>query len=372
MRIIAHFDMDAFFAAIEERDKPRFKGMPIVVGADPFGGKGRGVVSTANYKAREYGIHSALPISTAWRLSEIAKRAGKAQTIFVGVNMEKYIEESGKIMEIIHASVPLVEQASVDEAYADLSFVASNPSLIRANRRMGDGGYKKAIEICWKIKMEVKKKRKLTVSVGVGPNKLIAKIASGKNKPDGLTVVREDETEKFLEPLKIRDIPGIGPKTEEMFLKKGVKLVRDLKKFSQNQMKEMMGKWGLDLYEKVRGLDDSQVVEEYEAKSIGEEETFSEDSKDAIFISKHLERLCEGVFETFSKSGFKSFKTVSIRMRFSDFETKTRAHTLAKSASDKETLKFEAMRLLSPFLDKRENPRNKKIRLIGVRIEKLI
>ncbi|MBI2592570.1 MAG: DNA polymerase IV, partial [Candidatus Colwellbacteria bacterium] len=241
MRIVAHFDMDAFFAAIEERDKPRLEGLPVVVGADPMDGRGRGVVSTANYKAREYGIHSAMPISEAWRLSEIARRKGEPETVFIGVNMGKYAEESEKIMEIIRTHVALVEQASVDEAYADLtpstlfrvnpesaeglSFVAGDHSLIRANRRMVDDRYEKARELCKKIKKEVKEKRKLTVSVGVGPNKLIAKIASGMNKPDGLTIVREEEAEAFLEPMHIRKIPGIGPKTEEMFLKLGVKLV---------------------------------------------------------------------------------------------------------------------------------------------------
>ncbi len=410
MRIVAHFDMDAFFAAIEERDKPRLEGLPVVVGADPMDGRGRGVVSTANYKAREYGIHSAMPISEAWRLSEIARRKGEPETVFIGVNMGKYAEESEKIMEIIRTHVALVEQASVDEAYADLtpstlfrvnpesaeglSFVAGDHSLIRANRRMVDDRYEKARELCKKIKKEVKEKRKLTVSVGVGPNKLIAKIASGMNKPDGLTIVREEEAEAFLEPMHIRKIPGIGPKTEEMFLKLGVKLVRDMKKFSKEEMEKMMGKWGLDLYEKVRGRDDSPVVEEYEAKSIGEEETFSEDTKDARFISERLNELCESVIDRLADRSLisarggqarlpasggnrrigelRGFRTVAIKVRFADFETKTRAHTLAKPASDLGTLKFEALRLLAPFLDKRENPRNKKIRLIGVRIEKLI
>lgn len=160
MRIIAHLDMDAFFAAIEERDNPQFYGMPIAVGADPKSGQGRGVVATANYKAREYGIHSALPISKAWQYSEAARRRGKPPVIFLPANFERYTEASEHIMAIIRAHAPLVEQASVDEAYFDISFF---------------GSYAKAEKICRAIKGEIKEKEKVTASVGIGPNKLIAK-----------------------------------------------------------------------------------------------------------------------------------------------------------------------------------------------------
>ncbi len=369
MRIIAHLDMDAFFAAVEERDHPRFRGKPVVVGADPEEGHGRGVVSTANYKAREYGIHSALPISKAWQLAEKARAEGKPRTIFTGGHFRVYGEESEKIIAIVRKYSPLVEVASVDEAYSDLSLLKS---------------WAVAEAVCRKIKAEIKKKRRLTCSIGLGPNKLIAKIASDMQKPDGLTIVRDEEAEKFLEPLPMRKIPGIGPKTEKMFNQRGDKTVKDLKKYSRDQLRLMMGKWGVELYDRLRGIDDSPIVEEYEAKSIGEQETFRQDTLDANFITERLRELAKSVIRRFMKSDFQSFRTVGITVRFEDFETKTRAHTLFKGV-DKigdlfnhptpkkllQILEFEALRILAPFLDKRENPKRKKIRLIGVRVEKL-
>lgn len=348
--------MDAFFAAIEERDNPRFKGRPIVVGADPENGNGRGVVSTANYAARKYGIHSALPISTAWRLSEEAKKKGLPPAVFVGGHFGKYSAVSEEIMAILQKYSAVVEPASVDEAYLDLSSA---------------GDFEKAKKVCEKIKKEIKDKERLTASIGLGPNKLIAKIASDMQKPDGLTVVLSGDAEDFLEPLNIRKIPGIGPKTEIILNKLGAKIIKDLKKFSLAKMKELLGKWGEELYGKARGEDDSPLVTEWEAKSIGEQETFHEDSRDANFITEHLKDLTEGVYRRFKKSEFKTYKTIGITVRFSDFETKTRAHTLPVSADDQATLFFESLRLLMPFLDKRENPRGKAIRLIGAKLEKL-
>ncbi len=366
MRIIAHLDMDAFFAAVEERDKPRIQGKPIVVGSDPEDGKGRGIVSTANYRAREYGIRSALPISTAWRFSEEARRAGKDPVVFLGVDFKKYGAVSDHIMKIItgvleHARPPKfpagnLERASVDEAYFDLSF---------------SGSYKNAEDICRKIKNDIKGEERLTASVGIGPNKLIAKIASDIEKPDGLTIVREEEAEKFLEPLSLRTIPGIGPKTEAVFKKLGASRVFDLKKYSPDELKELLGKWGDELYKKIRGKDSSPIVEEYEAKSIGEQETFAEDTRDPGFLSSRLRELCAGVFESFKKSEFTSFRTLVVTVRFADFVTKNRSRTFQAPIHSKSTLEFESLKLLMPFFDKRENPSRKAIRLIGVRIEKL-
>lgn len=354
--------MDAFFAAVEERDKPRIKGLPIAVGSDPAEGKGRGVVSTANYKAREYGIHSALPISIAWRLSEKAKKEGKPGVVFLPVDFEKYGEVSDEIMKIIRKYSREVEEASIDEAYFDLGSA---------------GNYEKTTEICKKIKDEIYKKEKLTCSIGIGPNKLIAKISSGFKKPDGMTMVGSDDeatcrelVERFLEPLKIRDIPGIGPKSELMFNKFGIKTIKDLKKFSKEKLEEMMGKWGSEIYDKARGKDDSPLVLDWIAKSIGDQETFFQDTKDSNVILEKISELSDKVFDRFEQSGFKSFKTIVITVRFNDFETKTRSHTLKTPASDLKTLEFEVLRMFLPFLDKRENPKRKSIRLLGVRIEK--
>jgi len=349
--------MDAFFAAIEERDNPRLQGRPIVVGADPKGGSGRGVVSTANYKAREYGIRSALPISTAWRYSEVARQKGLPSASFLDVNMKHYGEVSERIMEILRKRVPSVEEASIDEAYFDLSFT---------------GSYEKAENLCEKIKKDIKTQERLTASVGIGPNKLIAKIASDRQKPNGLTVVSADDAEKFLEPLSIRTIPGVGPKTEERFKLLCVRTVKDAKKISKSELEEMFGKWGPELYDKLRARDDSPVVEEERIpKSVGEQETFETDAANPNFLREHLKTLSEEVYRRFLKAGFKSFRSVTVTVRFADFGTKTRSGTLKTKTAGREALYFEALRLFMPFLDRRENPDRKKIRLIGVRVEKL-
>lgn len=382
--------MDAFFASVEERDNPRFKGLPIVVGSDPAEGRGRGVVSTANYAARVYGIRSALPISKAWQFSQKAKREGKPEAIFLDVDFRKYSKVSHEIMEIIRKYSNTIEQASIDEAYIDLS--DPRVQLLEAQEL---NSWKQATEICKKIKKEIFDKERLTASIGLGPNKLIAKIASDMQKPDGLTVVFPEQVEKFLEPLPIRKIPGIGPKTELLFKQHGIITVKDLKKYSKDDLRNMLGsprtnfaqtqsvfgpkastklvrgKWGFDLHDKIRGIDESPVTEEYEIKSIGEQETFLEDTLDFKFVVERLQSLCQGVFHSFKKSDFKSFKNVTITVRFSGFETKTRSHTLPKSSATLKVLKGEAIKLLMPFFDSRENPKRKKIRLIGVRIEKL-
>lgn len=356
MKIIAHIDMDAFFAAVEERDRPEIKGRPVAVGADPAGGNGRGVVSTANYAARRYGIFSATPISKAWRLSEKAKKEGKPPVVFLAVDFEKYNKVSERIMKIISEHSPKVEQASVDEAYFDLSET---------------GSYERAEEICRKIKKEIRRKENLTASVGIGPNKLIAKIASGFQKPDGLTAVKEKDAEDFLAEMPASALPGVGPKTESLLKSKGVEKIKDLRKFSKEELEKMLGKWGAGLYYKARGLGETELETEHEAKSIGEQETFARDTLAADFIFGKMAELCGRVFDRFRKSGFRSFKTVGITVRFSDFETKTSAHTVSEPANSLDTLKKETMKLLMPYLDSRKNPKKKIIRLLGARVEKL-
>ncbi|MEK7085132.1 MAG: DNA polymerase IV [Patescibacteria group bacterium] len=356
MRIIGHLDMDAFFAAAEEREKPWLTGAPIVVGADPKGGAGRGVVSTANYKAREYGIRSALPISKAWRLSETAKKKGVPPALFLSGNFPLYAEISRRVMAIIAKYSPVVEVASVDEAYFDLSQA---------------GSFGQAEKISRRVKKEILKKEQLTASIGIGPNKLIAKIASDFQKPDGLTVVPAEEAEAFLEPMALKKIPGIGPKTEQIFLRKGIKTVRGLKQYSREELASMLGKWGRALWQKARGEDNSPLETEYERKSIGEESTFEEDVASPGIIVEELVSLSHDVFRRFARKEFKTFRTVAIKVRFADFVTKMRAHTLKAGVSDLQTLQREALKLFLPFLDRRENPTRKQFRLIGVRIEKL-
>jgi DNA polymerase IV (DinB-like DNA polymerase) len=370
--------MDAFFASVEERDNPRFAGRPIVVGADPEDGKGRGVVSTANYAARAYGIHSALPISTAWKLSEAARKRGLPPAVFLEVNMQKYGEISEQIMEIVREHVPpdpagivLVEQASVDEAYFDLSFA---------------GLYENAERIACAIKEDIKTKERLTASVGIGPNKLIAKIASGWQKPDGLTVIHEEDAEAFLELLSIRIIPGVGPKSEEQFISRGIRTVREAKRLTKAELTTMMGKWGEELYEKLRGRGDFRIVIDWVQKSIGEQTTFEEDipasgkSKERKLLEASLAKLAADVHRRLRReiadgAPFKTFRSVGITVRFSDFTTKTRSVTLkesiaAQGATAQKAIQFQALRLFMPFMDRRENPFHKAIRLLGVKVER--
>lgn len=349
--------MDAFFASVEERYTPRFRGLPIAVGTEPKNGEGRGVVSTANYKAREYGIHSAMPIKEAWQISQEAKKQGKPEVIFLVPDFELYEKSSANVFRIIKKYSDSVEPASIDEFYYDLSFCKN---------------YKKAQEICLRIKKEIKKEEKITCSIGIGPNKLIAKIAAGFKKPDGFFVVKENDAEKFLEPMLIRKIPGIGPKTEDVLNKLGVEFVSDLKKFSKEKMHFLLHKWGDDLYEKIRGIDNEPIIEDREVKSIGEQTTFEKDTLEALYVCDVLGRLCQDAFGRFLESGFDKFKTIAITVRFAGFETKTTAKTLEKELGVKDLGKFqlEALKLLLPYLDKRKNPNLKKIRLIGVRIEK--
>jgi DNA polymerase IV (DinB-like DNA polymerase) len=214
MRIIAHIDMDAFYAAVEERHHPELRGRPVVVGADPKAGKGRGVVTTANYAARKYGIRSALPISRAWRLADVARKRGEAETVFVRGNQSLYREVSDRIMAILARGADAFEGASIDEVYVDLTSL---------------GDMKGAEGHVRRLKAKILAQEGLTCSVGIGPNKLVAKIASDFRKPDGLTVVRPEAVQAFLDPLRSRVIPGIGPKTEAFLHRKGIKTIADLR-----------------------------------------------------------------------------------------------------------------------------------------------
>lgn len=365
MLIIAHLDIDAFFASVEERDRPRLKGRPIVVGSDPKDGKGRGVVSTANYKAREYGIHSAMPISRAWELSERARGRGFPQVVFITPSNRRYGEASDRITKVVRSSIAeaypeispvAILKASVDEMYIDLSFTMS---------------FKKAEVLTRKIKNKIQITEKLSCSIGIGSNKLVAKIASDFKKPGGLVVINPDEVQKFISPLSIRKIPGIGPKTETRLKQMGISLISDLQKIPEEDLEKKFGKWGVDLYRKSRGEDDSLVAERQEAKSIGEQETFEKDTLNASFVTSRLDVLASTVFHRLQKNGFSLFKTVVVTIRFSGFITKSRSRTLPEPSNSLETLKFEALKLTYPFFDGRENPNRKKIRLIGVRVEKL-
>jgi len=357
MRIIAHVDMDAFYAAVEERRNPALRGKPLVMGADPKGGAGRGVVTTANYPARKYGIRSAMPISRAWRLAEAARRRGEPETVFLRGNRALYSAVSERIMAILAHGADAFEEASIDEAYLDLSSLGD---FDRAERHIRG------------LKAEVFEREGLTCSVGIGPNKLVAKIASDFRKPDGLTIVRPEAVQQFLDPLVIRVIPGIGPKGEAFLHGKGIKTIAELRAVDRGALREWFGKWGEDLYNKARGISESPVVNEWERKSVGEQETFEEDTREPAFVLGEARELAEEVFRRLKADGFRGFRTVTVTVRFEDFATMSRSRTAKTPLASEEELQEVARLLLLPFFDSRENPRGKKIRLIGVRAEKLL
>jgi DNA polymerase IV (archaeal DinB-like DNA polymerase) len=356
-RIIGHLDLDAFFASVEERDHEWLRGRPVVVGADPEEGNGRGVVSTANYQARAYGIHSAQPISRAWHASELAKLRGLEPAIFVGVSGARYKDASDRVMSVVRDYVPVTQQTSVDEIYMDMSFA---------------GSFVGARALANIIKSRIVEKEQLSCSVGVGPNKLLAKIASDHEKPNGLTMVESSGVAVFLDPLPIRALPGIGPKTEVLFHQRGIKTIYDLKQFSRDELADRIGKWGIALYEKARGKDTSAVREEYGIKSVGEQCTFPKDTNNPNVLLPELERMADDILRRMVRHDIEGFRTVVVTIRFDNFHTTSRSRTYAHPESSRSTLLFEGMRLLMPFLDGRENPKKQQIRLIGLRVEKLV
>lgn len=341
-RIILHLDMDYFFAQIEERENPHFKGKPVVVGADPKGGKGRGVVSTANYEARKYGIRSGLPISIAYKFCPDA--------IFLPVNMELYKKVSERIMMIIKKYSPVYEITSLDEAYLDLTNIVKN--------------YEEAKEVGEKIKKEIFEKEKLTCTIGIGPNKTVAKLAAEKAKPNGLRVIKPKEAQKFLDPLDVEELPGIGPKTGEKLRNLGVSTIFQLRKISKSKLKKLFGKMGEVIWQRARGIDEESVKTKEKIKSVGRQVTFEKDTRNSRFIFAIFDKLLKEVYQEVIEHNF-SFKTITVICRYQDFETHTLNKTLKEPSKNFEILKKESKKLLLKFFLKSK----KLIRLIGLRLK---
>jgi DNA polymerase IV (DinB-like DNA polymerase) len=339
-RIIMHIDMDYFFAQVEEVRRPELKDKPVIVGADPKGGKGRGVVSTCNYVARKYGVRSGMPISKAWHLCPGA--------VFLPVNYELYSEVSARIMKIIKSYGDKFESWGIDEAFIDASSA---------------GSYAAAVEIAKEIKKKIYEQEGLTCSIGIGPNKLIAKIASSFHKPNGLTVV--ENPEQFLEPLSVRELLWVGPKTEAALNAIGVKTIGELRKVPLKKLIETFGaSHGSYLWQAARGIDESPVEEREERKSISREFTFEHDTNDKKIIEEKLKELAKDVWSTVIQGGFQ-FKAVEIKVRFEDFETHTRSKALLTFTDEYNIIYTTGLSLLREFL------KGKKIRLIGIGVGKL-
>jgi len=343
-RIIFHVDMDQFFAAVEEQLRPELKGKPVVVGADPKGGKGRGVVSTCNYEARKYGIKSGMPITRAWKLCP--------EATFLPLNIPLYIQVSSRIMNILRSYSEKFESWGLDEAFLDVSSRVEN--------------IEQAKELATQIKKEIYEKEGLTCSVGIGPNKLIAKIASDMQKPDGMTVVEEKDVKAFLEPLDVDRLLWVGKKTARKLNELGIMTIGDLARYDPSVLVDKFGMLGTQLYLYAQGQDRSEVGFEGEVKSIGRNITFEKDTSDWDLVLKVLYRLCEAVHKELDQNHF-LFKTVTITVRYENFETHTHGRTLPFLTSRLDDIKKTANELLQPYL----RP-ERKIRLIGARVSSLV
>jgi DNA polymerase IV (DinB-like DNA polymerase) len=343
-RIIFHMDMDHFYTAVEQREHPEYRDKPVVVGADPKEGKGRGVVSTSNYEARKAGVRSGIPISRAWKLCP--------EAIYLPPNFPLYIKVSKEIMEIARRYSGKFEQWGLDEAFLDVS------------TRVKD--YVEAEAYAKRLKREIKEKERLTCSIGVGPNKLIAKVASDFQKPDGLTLVKEAEAEAFLAPLPVRRLLWVGRKTEAKLKTMGINTIGDLARHDPTVLAEAFGVMGTQMHLMAQGIDRSEVEERTEVKSISHETTFEEDTDDAEAVLTELDALAADVAkEVVVQKLF--FKTVTVKVRYENFETHTRSKTLPFITNRQQDLQKTGRQLLLVYLKG-----DRKIRLIGVRVSSFV
>lgn len=335
IRKIIHVDMDAFYASVEQRDNPDLRGKPVIVGGLP---NTRGVVATCSYEARKYGIHSAMP-------SAVAKRKCP-HAIFIKPNMEKYRKVSKQIMDIFLSFTDLVEPLALDEAYLD---VTENKAGIRS-----------ATLIAKEIKKQIYEKTQLTASAGVSYNKFLAKVASGYQKPNGLTVVTPDDAQQFIDQIPIGNFFGVGKVTEQKFLQMGIKTGKDLRGLSEEALIEHFQERGRLLYQHVRGIDKRKVNPNRKRKSLGKETTLHENVTDIDEMLPIIEQLVETVSERLKKQQLVA-KCVILKVKFADFSQHTRRVTLENYTNHKETLFFHAKTLLTKF------PFNgKEVRLLGV------
>jgi DNA polymerase IV (DinB-like DNA polymerase) len=335
--------MDAFYASAERRQNPALTGLPIIVGADPKGGKGRGVVAGCSYEARKFGVHSALPISRAYRLCP--------QGVYLRPNFALYEEISARIMDILRGFSDKLEPMSLDEAFLDLSEKAAD--------------FDEATRIAERIKEEIRARERLTCSIGVAPNKAIAKISSDYEKPDGLTTVTPDQAQSFLRPLPVSRISGVGKKTTEVLEKVGIKTIGDLASFPAGSIVELFGKWGIALWQIANGIDESPVVTSYDIKSISTETTFEQDIEDRKIVLETLDRQAKEVHARAVQDGF-LWRTIGLKLRFEDFSTFTRAMSRTDYTNRLDIVKSSVRSLFNEF---EKDPR--KIRLVGVRLSNL-
>jgi len=342
-RYIVHVDMDAFYAAIEQRDNPSIRGKSVIVGAPPKGGRGRGVVSTASYEARALGIHSAMPISRAYRLCPDA--------VFLPVNMGKYAVASDEIYTIFEEFTPVIEPVSIDEAFLDIT----------GSYHLFGSARKSALA----IKSRIKEKTGLIASVGLAPTKMVAKIASDLGKPDGFIEVSKENVRAFLNPLTVDNIWGLGEKTKETLNRMGITTIGDLAQRSSKELCTALGKNGYYFFKLARGSDEREVETEQDVKSVSNEFTFENDTRDQEEIHRTLMVLCEKVSHSLRQQNIRT-KTITLKIRLASFKTYTRARTIPRPTNFVDVIYHEIVKLFGQF-----NTHGEKVRLLGVKASNL-
>ena len=335
-RKIIHVDMDAFYASVEQRDNPEYRGKPLVVGGLPTG-RG-GVVAAASYEARKFGIRSAMPSKRAHELCP--------EVIFVTPRFPAYKEVSARIREIFHRHTDLIEPLSLDEAYLDVT---------EDKQKIGS-----AIEIARQIKQAIKDELHLTASAGVSINKFVAKIASDLNKPDGLAFIGPSHIEEFMEKLPVEKFYGVGKVTADKMKGMGLHTGVDLKQLTEEELVRHFGKAGAFYYKIVRGVDDREVQPDRETKSVAAEDTFAYDLTDVEEMNAELDKIAVLVSSRLQRYELKG-RTVTVKIKYGDFKQITRSRSLLQSINDQETISTISKELLLLT-----EPNNKKTRLLGI------
>lgn len=343
-RTIVHVDMDAFYAAVEELDHPEYRGKALIIGADPKGGQGRGVVSTCNYAARKFGVHSAQPVSVAYRLCP--------QGLFVPPNYPRYSELSKRIMQILQSFSPTVEQVSIDEAFLDCT---------GTERLFGPPP-----ELGRRIKSAIREQTELTASVGIAPNKYIAKVASDLEKPDGLTICPTDGEREFLAGLPVERLWGAGKKTVLKLKNLGYWQIGDLARAQLEEVRRTLGNHGEHFWRLANGLDDRPVLTGWRRKSISEETTFESDVDDDARLEQTLYKIAETLTRNLRREEARG-RTIVLKIRLTGFETFTRSKTIAGPTDETKLIRETALQMFRAF-----DRKGKAVRLIGIGVSNLL
>jgi DNA polymerase-4 len=340
VRRILHIDMDAFYASVEQRDRPELRGRPVAVGGDPHR---RGVVAAASYEARQFGVRSAIPMARAVRLCP--------QLTIVHPDFQKYRATSRQVFEIFHSVTPLVEPLSLDEAYLDVTENAWGEPLGKT--------------VAQRLKGEIKRATGLTASAGVAPNKFLAKIASAWKKPDGLTVIAPERVERFLQKLPVDALWGVGPVTAARLRERGIERLVDVRTASDAILRDAVGSGAEWLRQLADGIDDREVEPNQEPKSSGSENTYSQDLTDILEIRQEVDGMARDAAGWLEGKQLLC-RTVTIKVRYSDFTTITRSHSRTPATRDAEDIAQRAVKLLD-----RTDAAGRPVRLLGVSVHNL-